>query len=189
MSKDGFKIDIPEVGFNDEDLVNVFDSNTVYGVLENFGQKLIADVRQSLDSKGKNATGRLNQSLSFDLKIMGSEFTFSFAMADYWRYVDEGVNGSQTAYNTPHKFTGSGLDKEKKFKELVKWVRVKSVFGGLDTKDAEGLAFGIMKKQRKFGIKPSNFYSDVINDGRLIELQAALERAATNDIKGFLIST
>ena len=86
MSKDGFKIDIPEVGFNDEDLVNVFDSSTVYGVLQNFGQKLIADVRQSLDSKGKNATGRLNQSLSFDLKIMGSEFTFSFAMADYWRY-------------------------------------------------------------------------------------------------------
>ena len=73
--------------------------------------------------------------------------------------------------------------------DIIKWTRVKATFGGLETKDPESTAFAIARKIGKFGIKPSNFYSDVINDGRLIELQAALERAATNDVKGFLIST
>lgn len=175
-------------GLADVDLQNVFFSGSVGDVLAKFGQKLIGDLRDSIDNKGLNATGALNQSMSFELEVNGNTFEFSFSMADYYKYLDKGVNGSQTAYATPYSFRNSGKDWQKKKESLMTWIGAKAVFGGLQFEEREGLAFGIMRKQQKFGMKPTQFYSSVVGDGRMEQLQEDLQNAAAEDISGLFIS-
>ena len=172
---DGIEIEsfgIPE-GISDTDLQNVFFSGSVADVLAKFGQQLQGDLRNSLDAKGKNATNELGQSITFNVEVFGGEFQFSLSMAKYWRWVDEGRKAG----------------KQPPIEPIKKWVKVKSVFGGLPTENQDGVAFAIARKIGKFGIKPSNFFTDVIGDGRLQKLQEDLARAAQDDITSIIFKT
>ena len=145
---------------SDKNLIEVknFDRD-VQGVLARFGQKLQEDLIKSLDNKNKNASGGLRQSIQAipDVSIQDGMYTYVLSMASYYEFVDEG--------RKPGKMPP--ID------SLVKWVRQKSAFGGLEvnkSEDVRGVAFGIAKNIAKFGIKPSYFFSNVIDDGRLEQL-------------------
>lgn len=160
-------------GLDDVNLENVFYGGSVGEVLGKFGQQLQGDLKNSLDSKGKNATSELFQSITFNVEVFANTFEFSLSMAKYWSFVDEGRKAG----------------KQPPLEDIKKWVRVKSVFGGLPTENQDGVAFAIARKIGKFGVKPSNFFSDVINDGRLEKLEQDLANAAQNDITSIIFKT
>ncbi len=161
-------------GISDKDLIDVDNfSNDIEGVLARFGQKLQEDLRQSLDDKNKNASGNLRQSIQAvpTVSFKDGIYTYTLAMADYYEFVDEGRKAG----------------KMPPIESLVKWVRAKSAFGGLEvneSKDVRGVAFGIAKNIAKFGIKPSYFFTNVIDDGRLEQLTEDLALAGA---KGFIL--
>ena len=144
----------------------------IEGLLMRFGQKLQDDLIKSLDTKKKNATGDLRQSIQAvpNVSVTDGIFTYKLILADYYEYVDEGRKAG----------------KQPPIKDIIKWVRVKAALGGLDvTKNVEGVAFAIARKIGKFGIKPSNFFSDVVNDGRFNKLQNDL---ADMGVSGFILN-
>lgn len=161
---------ISVTGIDDKNLVEVrnFDRD-VQGVLARFGAKLQEDLIKSLDNKNKNASGDLRQSIQAvpNVSIQDGFYTYVLSMADYYEFVDEGRRAG----------------KMPPIDSLIKWVRQKSAFGGLEvnkSKDVRSVAFGIAKNIAKFGIKPSYFFTDVIEDGRLEQLTKDLTEAGAD---------
>ena len=166
-------IDVEQIegsGTLDTDLLFADEAkgNSIRDILQRFGNKLQEDLRQSLDNKKKTTSGDLRQSINFNVKITGSIYTFALTMSDYWQWVDE----------------GRAAGKRPPIEPIRKWVSEKAAFGGLDVKkkDVNSVAFLIARKIGKFGIKPSNFFKDVINDGRVGELEDEL-----NNVFGSII--
>tara|TARA_R110000787_G_scaffold188108_1_gene299907 strand:+ start:155 stop:670 length:516 start_codon:yes stop_codon:yes gene_type:complete len=161
-------------GITDKDLIEVKDfEDNIQGVLAKFGQKLQDDLIKSLDKKKKNASGGLRQSIQAvpNVSIQDGFYTYVLSMASYYEFVDEGRKAG----------------KMPPVDSLIKWVKQKSAFGGLEvneSKDVRSVAFGIAKNIAKFGIKPSYFFTNVIDDGRLEQLT---EDLATAGAEGFTL--
>jgi hypothetical protein len=161
-------------GITDKDLIEVKDfEDNIQGVLAKFGQKLQDDLIKSLDKKKKNASGGLRQSIQAvpDVSVSDGIYTYVLSMASYYEFVDEGRKAG----------------KMPPIDSLIKWVKQKSAFGGLEvneSKDVRSVAFGIAKNIAKFGIKPSYFFTNVIDDGRLEQLT---EDLATAGAQGFTL--
>tara|TARA_R110000851_G_scaffold38420_1_gene98624 strand:- start:95 stop:667 length:573 start_codon:yes stop_codon:yes gene_type:complete len=69
-------------------------------VLNKFWETVISESKQNLRSKKKNASGRLSDSLGYNLKVnkpqaknIPSSFESDFFMEDYGEFVDQGVIG------------------------------------------------------------------------------------------------
>jgi hypothetical protein len=165
-------------GITDKDLIEVKDfEDNIQGVLAKFGQKLQDDLIKSLDKKKKNASGDLRQSIQAvpDVSISDGIYTYVLSMADYYEQVDKG--------------RGTGGDPYKLYPQFIKWAFAKKALGGLPKapSDASGLksyAFNVAKKVTKFGFKPSYFFTNVIDDGRLEQLT---EDLATAGAEGFTL--
>ena len=182
---DGIDVEQTKGGTLDTDLLFADEAQGkgILDILQRFGDSLQTDLVKSLASKGKNSQGSLSQSIKFNVSVFGSTYVFALSWADYGAYVDEGVNGINSAYNTRFSFKSLNPSKDE-VNSLTDWVRQKGfgAFGISDPKKAQGIAFGIAKNNRRFGIKPSNFFKDVINDGRVGELEDEL-----NNVFGSII--
>ena len=131
------------------------------------------DLIKALDKKKKNASGGLRQSIQAvpNVSIQDGFYTYVLSMASYYEFVDEGRKAG----------------KMPPIDSLIKWVKQKSAFGGLEVNESKGVrsvAFGIAKNIAKFGIKPSYFFTNVIDDGRLEQLT---EDLATAGAQGFTL--
>lgn len=153
-------------------------------VLVKFGEKLVDDLGRSLPRE-KDTTGALRDSIRFTTKAYGQVYVFELRMLDYYQWVDAG--------RKPGKFPP--------LKSIMSWISNKNTFNEVKTKkglktlsnDIQGvrqLAFLIGRKIKQKGIKPTNFYSKVIEDGRLKrlskELSAEAGREILIDIKHFV---
>jgi hypothetical protein len=179
MAQDGIDVS----GFEDTIFNEDFLSNSLNDVFGRFGNKIQEDLIKSLESGGHNATLRLQQSIELDVEVFGQTgFKWQLKLADYYTFLDKGVNGTEKNRNSPYSFKSSGQNWEEKKRSLVEWIGVKSVFGGLTFEEREGLAFGIMKKQIRFGMEPTNWFSKVVEDGRLEELIKELSESIGRNI-------
>lgn len=160
------------------------------GVLVAFGEKLVKDLGKNLPEK-KDTTGALRGSIRFTTKVFGQVYTFELSMLDYYKYVDQGVNGTKVNHGSQYSFR----DKFPKILEIKKWISNKNIqdFDEVKTKkglktlasDFKGvnrLAFLIGRKIKTKGIEPTHFYSKVIDDGRLKKLSADLTKEAGREI-------
>lgn len=173
--------DLDKLGFKDTDLENVFLNDTVKDVIANFAQRIQGKLKDSLDRKGLNVTNNLYQSLDLDPKsiIETDEFIFyKLEVPAYGVYLNEGVNGMGTGSgvvrNSRFGFKGSGKDWVKKKESLMRWINNKSGIPAMSAKEREGFAFGIMRKQRLFGMKPTFWIDDVLTDKVFEDLQNEL---------------
>ena len=163
---DGISTDTTDLKNLISEVAEPFDDSVVKDVLDNFSTKLVNDLKTSLSRKGKKASGNLYDSINVEVKLLGNDYNLVVKMADYWNYVDKGRKPG----------------KQPPISSIVKWIRNKPSFGGLGNKKPESVAFGIAKKIGKFGIKPTNFYTKVINDGRLIKLEEDIAEAIKNNL-------
>jgi len=169
---DGINI---EGGFDDIDLTSDFLDGTIKGVLTQFASDLQNDLRKSIDSKGLNYTMALAQEMSTapnvveldDMLIYTLEYPF------YGAYQDEGVSGTRTKFNTPYSFKNESVSKGM-VESLSKWGRNKF---GLDIKDSKSFGFGAAINKKRFGIKPTYWFRDVITDGRIEALENELGKS------------
>ena len=173
------------LGTSDEDLIEA-GKHTISGVLQDFGNKLQDDLRRSLQQKITTVTPKtLEQSIVFDIKFLGSSYSFKLKMEDYWKFVDEGVQGiggvkaDGTAWipnNTSSQFrfgTGNFKGTGAQFKESTdKWANN----NGFNP-------FALRKSIFHRGTRATNFYSEVVDQKLIDDLVKDLERVGGREIE------
>lgn len=161
-------------------------------ILENFGVQLKKDVQASLKKKQRAKAAKYNSSYNENSNLVNSiRFTVkeaegvtevSLLMADYWEWVDKGrgkttAGGSgQVKNNIAAWIKKKGLNPNK---ILAKYGTKKQTFD----KAVNQLAFLIARKVHKKGFEGNDFFTSVINDGRLNLLKEQLTEELRQDIR------
>ena len=128
-------------------------------ILEEIGDNIVTDVREYLIRKGKDATGELIRSLSYDVTYKANEWTLEILYAEHGVYVDKGRKpGSFPPVNA-----------------IKAWCRTRGI--------NQNAAFPIAKNIAKFGIKPTNF--SVIIDKGFKEADSILEEELFDKLKTY----
>lgn len=103
----------------------MMDQKEVKKTFEEFANYVIEKAKSNLKKDGKNASGKLYDSLDFEFKQNANSIEFDFFAEDYWKFVDKGVKGktsSAKAPNSPYQF-GSGTGKKGGLRASIdKWV-------------------------------------------------------------------
>ena len=180
---------ISPLGIPDKDLKTIGKQNTISGVLQNFGNKLQKTLKQNLqeDSElnGTTTARSLEQSIVFDVKVLGSGYKFELKMNDYWEFVDLGVQGvggikeDGTRYfnkNTTSPFFYR--DKKPPLSALEEW----SYFQGANP-------FVVQNSIFHKGTKATHFYTDVVNQSLIDQLNKDLADAGAKEINITLKNT
>lgn len=167
-------------------------------ILNNFGTKLVTDLRQSLVAKGVTFGGggqsKLSGKIRFEIKRTFKGIVFNLVMPDYSYYVDKG--------RKPGK-----VSKEAQ-KNISEWAKRKGIVGKFQSENLitrqkaqesskrklktlkklpfdvalKSLTFLISRKIDVKGYKGNSFLTDVINDGRIVRLQKDISEALKKQI-------
>jgi len=174
-----------------------FVATTVEDIFLKYRAELIADLRESLIRVNRDQPGDLLQSVDAFVKVNSNNVSFELVMNDYWKFVDEGVDGTQKSVGSQFKYKKNGkripLDAMKKFiashgyapKQLKKTdKKVKRKTKTIDRQKAfNSFAFAIGVNLKKFGVKPTHFFTDVINDDLKKRLTKDITLALKKDIE------
>lgn len=156
---------------------NVGKFSNVYDFINKWGEDFVSALDKSLDRK-KDTTGALRESIRFQIKIFSEYYQFELNMEDYYKWVDEGRKPGKGPPINPNV--------------ILKWVSLKGLSGVVNKKGlkvlstninaAKSAAFLINRKIKRFGIKPTYFFSDVFEDGRIEVLKRELGKALKKDV-------
>lgn len=134
-----------------------------------------------LNALDKVASGALGDSISVsDVKIMGTSYVVEISIADYYKFVDQGVNGWNQAQGSPFSFkqyTGkAGTKASPMITAIQAWIKQQGLQGNVSgikktissrekkqrtiTDATLSTAIAISKSVRKKGIKATNFWTD-----------------------------
>lgn len=145
--------------------------NLLKQIKDTWGRETIAAILVKMDNSrnGLNFNGTLRKSVSYEQQP-DLDGDISFFMADYGHYLDQGVNGTRSAYSTQFKFSG---DKDK----------IRKMGGALKSwADAKGLnPWALAHSMQKKGIQPRRFFDSVV-EARL----GVLGESITNGISEYL---
>lgn len=165
-------------------------------ILVEFGMKLEQDLQDSLASKmGGSYNARLSGKIkSLPIRHIGDLTEYILKMPEYGKVLDKGrgktINDGtgEVKKNLVDWIKRRGLEvKISQRKQLraakVKNKKIKKAVKQRNYEDAvKSLAFIIARKIHKFGYKGNQFFSEVINDGRLEKLEKDLLEATQNEV-------
>lgn len=126
--------------------------------LNKFAKYVIQQSRSNLTKGKKNSSKELYNSLGYDIIEASGKTSLGFDMADYGKFQDRGVSGTERKYNTPYSYT----TKMPPPKAFDKWVVRKGIAPrgkGGKFASREGIKFAIARSIYKKGIKPSMFFT------------------------------
>ncbi len=164
-----------------------FEPTSATDVLLKYRSTIIDELRQNLIALDKDQPGKLLQSIDIKVTQNNNLLVFTLSMEDYWKYVDEGRRkGAKmppiSAMLEFIKVRGIKPRNTKLIKVKNKTVR-KAVKQVNRDKALKQVAFAIGKSIKKKGIKPTYFFSDVINEDLYLEMKTDLELALKKDIE------
>ena len=159
--------------------------------LGKIGKEVRRRARISLKARGKVVTGKLYNSIRYEQGVSRDEkslnLRFSFPGADYWQYVDEGVQGAMSsakAPRSPFRF-GSGSGPSGGLRPAIdKWVVKKGIAprsAGGQFASRKSMVYAISRSIYQTGIRPSYFFTNAY-DRTLKKHNAKLEKAVGDDI-------
>ena len=179
-------------------------------ILSDFNEQLVKDTRISLQKKldaraakhgGKKVQSRLFASVSAPPAVYQNGGIYSkLVMNDYWVFVNYGRNAGNVSADGQKKLENwsdtrgfaekiritdfnlrTKIQNEKKAKNTnrKKWSKIKKM--PFD-KAKKAAGFLIARSLKKKNLEPTNFFSEVIKDGRVDELYAALTEIFATDI-------
>lgn len=161
---------------------------TAYSLLTSFGNKVVDALGRSLDRK-KDTTGELRDSIRFQVKILGTRTLFQLMLVDYYKWVDEGrkkgkgvpVNVLKSWLTYPGTLEKIGA-REAGIFAASKRNKAKKGLVAINRSKINSLSFLINRKIKNKGIKPTRFYSKVVNKTLIDELKKNLTEATKKDV-------
>lgn len=178
-------------------------------VIDEFGNKLVEDLRASLKKKGVMFQGqdsKLAASIRFRTLPKGDSIVFQLLMPDYAEIRDKGREPGPVSKEGKKnigewgnrkgvigKFSENELINRKKKQDEAKarnksrkaWKTLKKQ---PFNKAKEAFAYVVSRKIAKKGYKGNNFFTDVINDGRIDELKKDLIDYGVKNFKFVFVS-
>lgn len=160
-------------------------SDEIHDILAEFGNKTVNDLRSSLDLKDIT-NSRLSASIKFTVTQQSKSIVFSLTLADYYKWVNDGRQNGKMPPIAPIEqwIKRKGLLKSNKPEKGTKKKKSKRSFDDRVKSMAFGVAKNIAKKGtiKRFNYKGSKFYDEVLNDGRLENLQKEISDVFKKDI-------
>jgi hypothetical protein len=166
-------------------------------ILASYSQKFVNALHTSLSNVDRVSAGGLYQSIKAPVKILGQKVVLEIRMADYWDYVNEGVDGWNRSVGSPFKFKKAGkripLQSMKDFmanrgiqptmnikrNQVIAKLKSKKLKKALKAdskeKDLNSAAYAIGYSVKKKGIKPTHFADDVMQGLLKKELEKELK--------------
>lgn len=173
-------------------------------VLIKYKQRILDAVTESLDKNDKVASAGLRQSAEVQYVIFTTEVSLILYMNSYWKFVEEGVDGTQVRRGSPYKFTKKNINQKAMLKHIADrgdWhiAKVKSIQKEYKDKDGKivqrkkplpadrarkTLAFLIGRQIAQKGIKPTHFVDEALYQSTIIdELTEDLSEALGREIE------
>ncbi len=137
--------------------------------LRKYGNEVESEIETRLRNNGKYASGKLYDSIEYEITETGTKFTLTFKMADYGAYVDKGIKPSKYA-----TMKGKGKGKSKFIESLKKWCRIKGL--------PEGASFPIRRKIWEMGIPATNFFT-IPTTRRAKQFEVNVGKAMEKDVE------
>lgn len=76
----------------------------VENYLKSFGKKVVSQAKNTLKNSDKKVSGKLLNSIDYEVTQNNGEFSIMFKMTDYGKFVEKGVSGKETRrYYTDYK--------------------------------------------------------------------------------------
>lgn len=169
------------LGLSDSDLIEVGAENTILGVLQDFGNKLQDELRKSLQSKITTVTPKgLEQSIVFDITVLGSGYQFELLMNDYWKFVDKGVQGAGGVMKNGMAWAVKNLSSPYRFSEKKPPISALAMWSN----NQGANPFVVQRSVFHKGTKATNFFSEVVDNPELINnLIKDLEKAGAREVE------
>jgi hypothetical protein len=132
--------------------------NEIKSTLSRHGDLWVTAIRETLMDKNKFATGKLYDSVQFDIQVEDKIVTLSIQAEDYFKYVDKG------------RSPGSKMPP---VQSIMKWIEIRGIKPrgipkGKNTlvRQKESLAWAIAKSISRNGIPPRNILEPVLNQSK-----------------------
>ena len=173
-------------------------------ILQKYRQGTIDALTDSLQKVNRVSTGELSQSVDVRVFEEGGVVSFQIIMEDYWKFVDKGVDGRLKKVGSPYSF------KKKNISQLAakEFVTARGITQWKDRSGKVTLDVNAPPKRLKagqskslsrnnkfktlyylagraianYGVKPTDFYTDVINEDWI---EGVKEDIAATIAKGF----
>ena len=160
--------------------------NKLHANLDKYWQTVVDDLVQSLKDVGRYASGNTAQAIgdgnAQPVVVTASGFKITIVMPNYYEFLDEGVSGAKNNTNISRfKYT----NKMPPIKAIRRFMlnrginapRTSNTKSG-KRQDAEkirnGIAFAIARSIFNNGTKRTDFYTNVINDKKLLAFEQML---------------
>lgn len=141
-------------------------------LLELFTNDIVDDLRTSLDKHDADASGNLKQSIvPTKTKVKGSEVSIEIEAPFYWKFVNFGVNGSLINRGAPNWGKQSSGGWQEFEREIGEWIRNRGITLSEQFTSYKSLNYVIRKSIKEKGKAPRPFFSDVVNDTLIRELE------------------
>jgi len=148
---------------------------------------LIKDMQGAIDKYDAKATLNLRQSFAASpFKLNGNQLSIDLEGADYWKFVNYGVNGVQNNRGRPYSFR-SIQPSAQDVADIRKWIVDKAL--GIPADELDGAAYNIARAIKRRGIEPRPFYTDTMTDKRVNELTVTIADITGKQISLKLLST
>lgn len=161
--------------------------------LELFAKAVKLKARKNLKKKKQISSGKLLDSIDYNLNVSPNSFSLEFYMEDYGTFMDLGVKGSKSTYpesrNSPYKYSG-------RFKminpaSLDKWLIKKSMAPRDESGrfiERKNLKYMIATSIYRKGLKGSRFFTGAFEE-EFKNIDQQVQEAFGLDVNDFLIKT
>lgn len=164
---------------------------SVERILENFGVRLVKDVRKSYNTEQKkkasrysasfNENSRLEGSMKYVIKETSDSVELDFLMNDYWKFVDKGRKKGPVS-RQGQKLISDWIKRKGINAQSIIQQMTESKKKPTYAKAVSQLTFLIARKKKYKDTEGTNFYTKIINDGRLEDLKIQLRTEVKKDI-------
>lgn len=172
--------------------------STFEAMLALYANEFINKAKDRLNADNKNSTGKLSSSIRFETKRMGRAYNLSIFVLDYYKFVDEGVQGvKDKSVKSPYKFKYANPSKSH-VEAIRKWMRenrtkikvsdvkygkTKQESKAIDPRKKEkSLAYIIARSSKLKGIKGNGFWSKSF-DETFKDFGVQMSKALGEDIR------
>jgi len=161
--------------------------------LELFAKAVKLKARKNLKKEKQISSGKLLDSIDYNLNVSPNSFSLEFYMEDYGTFMDLGVKGSKSTYpesrNSPYKYSG-------RFKminpaSLDKWLVKKSMAPRDESGrfiERKNLKYMIATSIYRKGLKGSRFFTGAFEE-EFKNIDQQVQEAFGLDVNDLLIKT